>query len=188
MVKKTLILSICYCIAVTAYADKTAIYETKNAQGVPTFSNVPTPDKSQAKKIIIETQDPQPIAQVPVVESTAQTPTEQIEQVPAQPVNQIPNVENFGQNNHTVGQQADQDRTKLQKLKQQWEQAQAMEQQSLENLQKAKKSMEDGTYTVGGDQFINQDYLANLQESHNIAKQNTAVAQAAYEQQRKKLK
>ena len=48
--------------------------------------------------------------------------------------------------------------------------------------------MREGDYTIGGDQFIDQDYIKDLQEDQDTAKNASAVAKETYEQARQKAK
>ena len=64
-----------------------------------------------------------------------------------------------------------------QKYKDQVDAANANVAQAQKNLDDANKAMSDGTYRIGNDQFIDQDYIRNAQNMLNHAKQAAGVAQ-----------
>ena len=157
-------LTICVCSALfyTAHASETTIYETKDTEGISSFTNIPD-DNPSAKKIVIDDTAP------------ATNPTSQAQQ------------NNSATNQQITGPTNQQD-TQLQQLKENWENALANQHAAEENLAQARKSMEDGTYTVGGDKFIDTDYIHHLEESVGLAKQQTAAAENKYNTYRNSLK
>ena len=133
----------------------TTVYETKDKQGVPSFTNIPQPEDENAKKIVI------PDVAVPDNQQQKSAPVNNAQQ-------------------QAINQELRQVDSTEQKLKAQLEQAQANVQQAQQDLEQARKAMADGTYRVAGDQFVDTDYIHHLEESVDNAKQQLATAENAY--------
>lgn len=153
-------------ITTVALADTTTVYETKDESGVPSFSNVPSPQDANAKKIVIDDEtppassDPTNTTQPAATDKESQAITQQLQQ---------------------VGQQS-------QALKDKADTAQASMAQAEANLQEAQKAMNDGTNRVGNDQFIDEDYIRHLQLLRDTAKQRATSASQTYNEYLQKHK
>ena len=144
-----------------AYAE-TTVYETTDQNGVPSFTNVPQNTQPSVKKIVI------PDAPTPAEVNPEQQSIEQQQAAIAEQLQKIDSTE--------------------QQLKQQIEKAQANLGQAQQNLLQARQAMRDGTYSDGGDQYIDQDYITDLERNVDKAKQQLTTAEDAYNNYRNEHK
>lgn len=148
--------------ASSVFAD-TTVYET-NEGGIPTFTNLPQSSDESAKKIVIP--------DAPEPNQSAVSPSNKLS--PSQ--------------DDQVAQQLQSIDATEQQLKNQLELTTTNVEQAQQNLDDAQKAMATGTYRVGNNEYIDQDYIHNLKESLANAKQQNSIAQQAYDSYRNQHK
>lgn len=141
------------------YAD-TTVYETTK-EGVPSFTNIPEATDKNAKKIVVP--DAPPPTTVPASATTNPATSAQQQTIEKQ-LQKVDDTEK--------------------QLNDQVELTQANLSQAQKNLDEARKAMDDGSYRVGNDQYINEDYIASLEAAADSARQQHSTARAAYDNYR----
>ena len=152
---KLLAVTVCTFLTSQVCAD-TTIYETHNAEGVPSFTNIPdqgAPDKT------ITISNEQPMSGNQFNQERAQATEQQA----------ASNNANRQQINENLAQ-----------LKSRLNQSQINLEQAQANLKQAKLAQDRGETRIAGDQFIDDNYIRHLEEQVQLAKQQVAVDQENY--------
>ena len=116
--KRALILFIYCCMTTMAHAEETTVYETQDSQGIPTFSNIPERDNTNAKEIIIDTPDTTAASQT----NTATEPTDAVQPLAPpsstlQPLVGSTTEPHIDEENHNIAEQMSQENNQLNALK-----------------------------------------------------------------------
>ncbi len=138
------------------------VYETTDKQGTPSFSDT-MPENGQEVKTLTLEELPPPTSPSPDTIDRQQNLMNQDQQLDESLHQQASNLDNLKQNMHN---------------------AQANLEQAEDNLAQAQEAMNSGNYRIGNDQFIDQDYIRDLQRSVDTAKQQLAVATEKYDHAR----
>lgn len=151
---KLLMLIFSLCWLTTVFAD-TKVYETVDEQGIPSFSDQGT--SSEHSFNVENMPDPTSASTDQNGEPKWQTTDKAIDQ-----------------KLHAQDEQ-------LAELKLKLDMAQANVDRAQDNLDAANTAMDRGDYRVGNDQYIDEDYIKDLNRNLDQAKQQLSVAQEAYD-------
>ena len=146
-----------FVVNFAAYAAETTVYETLDNNGVPVFTNTPPKNDKVVKTINIDT------SQLAPAESTESLENQQLQQ-----------------ENQQINTEAQAFAQKAAAAKAAVDDAQSSVEQAEENLQQAQQAMDNGSYRVGNDQYVDQDYIAELEKLLAEAKDQLTAAQENY--------